>query len=158
MCALPVQIFLRAANEARKACGRGGAERVGVAYQIRTLRVHRTQISEADHALWLHAVSAHAKMCERVGRSCRHSSASPLRRYRLRVRTRPSQGRNRGSNPRIATNPAFPDFHDSGQYGPRLLRSFESFASGLWIDGRKCHAIPYGRVGVSLATQKLPRA
>src|ERR1700687_1941932 len=72
--------------------------------------------------------------------------------------TRPSQGRNRGSNPRIATNPAFPDFHDSGQYGPRLLRSFESFALGLWIDGRKCHAIPYGRVGASLATQKLPRA
>ncbi len=36
--------------------------------------------------------------------SCEYFYAFPLRRYRLRVRTRPSQGRNPGSNPGIATN------------------------------------------------------
>src|SRR5690242_18295292 len=35
---------------------------------------------------------------------CEYSYAFPRRRYRLRVRTRPSQGRNPGSNPGIATN------------------------------------------------------
>ena len=36
--------------------------------------------------------------------SCEYFYAFPPRRYRLRVRTRPSQGRNPGSNPGIATN------------------------------------------------------